>query len=102
MRLALRVGFYRRRLAQHRAQIIEVRLRDGLLRLRDLPPLVDELGSRHPITQNNPSHHHQASTPPTFCPQPAANLVEQVHQRPNPDRSPVAPPETRSRRKSDR
>ena len=47
-----------------------MRLRDGLLRLRDLPPLVDEVRGRHPITQNNSSHHHQAPSPPTFCPHP--------------------------------
>ena len=47
-----------------------MRLRDGLLGLRDLPPLVDQLRSRHPITQNNSSHHHQAPVPPPFCPHP--------------------------------
>ena len=69
--LALRVSIHRCRLAQHRAQVIEMRLRDRFLRLRDLSPPVDELGGRHPITQNSSSQHQQAPSPPTFCPHPA-------------------------------
>ena len=67
---ALRVGFHLCRLAGRWAQIIEMQLRDGLVRLRDVPPLVDELASRQPISQAASSKQPQNTAVPTFCPEP--------------------------------
>ena len=67
VRLALRISLNRRPFAQHLAQVIEMRLRDGLLRLRNFPPPVNELRSRNPVTQKQLLTPPASLDPPTSC-----------------------------------